>query len=1194
VPRLPRAAIEPAKKQSESGKLDLVLDEEALRETPCAGSVQAQSLPDASTNGYKMNGLTNGLSKPLSNGVLPAMSQATGKSAENGLGSPSDHQEHQINGDRLDYAPTTRDLARLNGFSQMPPEIQHITQGYLRLSRLIERSAQECWDGLADVVEKLFEIELSPQPQTAPASQTKIQANGTPFGDQSKENLNKKDRLLSFAQDQRANFIKLLVLSQWGKNARDIQKVIDLHSWIVGQRIQYTAAADFVGFMKRDLGLAQIPNPDLKTALEVLSMQRVSSFPNLGYAAEKKLKPKHMLKTLRWINNILCSRLTLHESLPSRFHNYKVHNGRVTFSVASEFEVDLSIADDDPASQFYFVDFRFTFEPCNNTFNGRLHDDIASRANDILKYTGLVGIYDFLHDLTLSHKINILHKQARELAWGRWSENLRVELIHRTLVVEYWTNRPGGKSWVEIGIKRERRNKDASSSEKNADLHIRWIRDSKPIEDIDIQLDVQALSVEDILHQATAMHASRILDSIYNNLLKSRLYGSGQLSLELSTSFFEPQDCQLQLQFTRPKQVVVALKAISGAVVLRPASARFGRAENELARSKNVVDEATEKILHLCCITAEQDLSSAASSVGWEICRAFRPSATELKALFNGHALKHSFFRWASWESGFILAATPGLGSDRYCLVHAEDLKSQVPSPLVATSFLTCNTSLTSDAPYDELSTLARYTSGLITLKTNASHLESLSVRKVLPPIPAFVPGYRLPDLSFEFHSAELRHISEEVSTPIDWTQDLLKLEHPMIPKETWIRHTISISFSSLHSDTQEAIVVARGRSNAAFDVLKYIKASTSDPTIKLHPPTGDFSFMLMSPVGKPIINQLLDRLFQLETLLACVTIIKKHTSMTINSISPLHTAFLYGKSPPTDLGVVINFATSIKSLQLEFTPHNANPHNRIREQLRRHLAKRSDPLHFNLSTFIPLLACSLPLLTLFDELQARQDPSSPHYAAPASKVSPSVHILVRDPKMYGIQYFGPSSASEPESATSDSPSIMLARFEILLSAHRTGVIWILRPAIEEYESYNRKSYCSQELKDRLRADVFGRRNPDQGWQGLDTGASCPIEQPEKLLRKVDEVIRAWVREASQKGLKNAEHLNGENDDMADQSPIKNEQNAQAQAKSKNRQTGSNSEQKAKPGGPGNGKANGVAAGGKSNTQGAKEVITLD
>ena len=1142
-----------------------------------------------------MNGLTNGVPKALSNGVLaPAASQGVGKLTENGIAGPPDHHDNHINGDRSDYAHTAKEPPRLNGFKQMPPEIQHITQGYLRLSRLVERSAQECWNGLRDVVEKLSEIDLPPQTQSAIAVHGRIQQNGATSGDQSRENLNKKDRVLSFAQDQRAILIKLLVLSQWGSNARDIQKVIDLHSWIVGQRIQYTAASDFIGFMKRDLGLAQIPNPDLKTALEVLSTQRVSSFPNVGYTVEKKVKPKHMLKTLRLINNILCTRMTLHETLPSRFHTYRVHDGRVTFSVASEFEADLSIADDDPASQFFFVDFRFTFEPCTNTFDGRLLDNIADRANDILKHTGLAGFYDFLHDLTLSYKINILHRQAQELTRGRWSEDLRIELIHRTLVVQYWTNRPGGKSWVEIGIKSERRKQDASSNEKVADLDVRWIRDSRPVDDVDIELDAQVLSVEDILHQVTALHASHILDSIYSNLLKRPLYGQGQLSLELSTSFFDPQDCKLELQFTKSKQVVFTLEAVSGAAVLKPASARFGRAESELGRSKNLVDEATQKILQLRCLTAEQDLSSAAASVGWEILKAFRPSPTDLKALFNGRALRHIFLRWTSWEPGFMLAVTQGMDDDRYWLVHTENLKSLVNSPLVATPLGTCNTSLKSDTPYDDLSMLANYSSGYITLTANASYLETLSIRKILPPIPPFAPDQKLPNLSFEFQSAKLRQTLEEGSRPTDGTKDLLSLDCSSVPSEIWIRETISVSFSGLHSDNQEAIVIAKGHSNAPVDVLRYIKACAPDTTIKLHPLTGDFSIQLMSPVGKPIIDQLIDRLLQLETLLACVTIIKRHTSLTIQSISTLHTSFLYHKSPPADLGAVIHFATSAMSLQLEFIPKQLNPHTRIAPQLTHHLAKRSQLLQSNLSTFIPLLAFSLPLLTLFDELQSQQDLPGPQHATSRSHFPPSVHILVRDPKTYGIQYFGPSAVADPGSGASNPPSTMLARFEIFPTEHKTGVTWILRPAIEGYESYTRKSYCSQELKDRLRVEVFGRRDPDQGWQGLDTGASCPIDRPERLLRRVDEVIRAWVKEVSEEGSDNAQHLNTGNGGAAEKSKDQQKGQAHTQALSQTRPTGSTNQQKTKPGGTANGKANGVGTGGKSNAQKANEVITLD
>ena len=173
----------------------------------------------------------------------------------------------------------------------------------------------------------------------------------------------------------------------------------------------------------------------------------------------------------------------------------------------------------------------------------------------------------------------------------------------------------------------------------------------------------------------------------------------------------------------------------------------------------------------------------------------------------------------------------------------------------------------------------------------------------------------------------------------------------------------------------------------------------------------------------------------------------------------------------------------------------------------------------------------------------------------------------------------------------------MLARFEILPLDRKGKIMWILRPAIEEYESYTRKSYCSQALRDRLRVDVFGKRDPDQGWQGLDSGAACPIERPEKLLRRVDEVIRAWAKEAGgnpeEQGLP-PDGPSGE--EAASKGPggkivqakptggaaAKNEQQPKAGAQP--RQTGTNNNQQ-------KGNVNGAA---KAGAQKAKEVITLD
>jgi len=89
----------------------------------------------------------------------------------------------------------------------------------------------------------------------------------------------------------------------------------------------------------------------------------------------------------------------------------------------------------------------------------------------------------------------------------------------------------------------------------------------------------------------------------------------------------------------------------------------------------------------------------------------------------------------------------------------------------------------------------------------------------------------------------------------------------------------------------------------------------------------------------------------------------------------------------------------------------------------------------------------------------------------------------------------------------------------------------------------------------------------------------------------VDEVIRAWVKEASENRPGNAQHLDGGNED---QGPIKTEQITQAQGHSLARPSVNDNQQKAKQGGTANGKSNGVATSGKSNTQKTNEVITLD
>ena len=1069
---------------------------------------------NVSLDGQNMNGvLTNGVDNPHINGISPgadpqAASHRTLEAAvvpQSGVKRAAIQSEayvNGVNGEMQDAA--MRSLA--NGIRQMPPEIQHITAEYLRLSSLVERAAYECWNGLEEMVDTLSQIAL-PAPSGPP--QVKNQFSGTFQGDQSKQNLEKKDRILRFAQEHRETFIKILVLSQWGKSAKDIQKCVDLHSWLNSQRLHYTTTADFVGYMKRELALAQIPNPDLKTAWEVLSTGRISGFPDLGFSPEKFLKPKQVLKTLRHLNNILCSRLTLHESLPSAFQKFYIRNGRVTFSVESEFELDLSVADEDPASQFYFVDFRFTFRPCTEIPDGRLRSDIAARANAVLKLEGLQGCYEFLHDLTLSYKINILHKQAVDLVRGHWSENARIELIRRTLVVQYWTNRPSGNSWIEIGIRQRRKQDPTAATEfSNPHLHVRWMRENKEVGGSGIELNPSELSLEDVLHQVIASHTSLTLEGVYERLAASPLYREGDLSTELSTSDFSPNDCFLEVQLAAAKRVTIAIEPVSGSVILKPASALYGRAEFDLARCKTLVDALPQQILRLRCLTSDQDLLSNAISAGWEVASAFRPSQSELKAMFGTLPFRCCFIRQSSWTADYLLAATFGMEGDSYWLVHVKE-PAQPPSTKRLGGF---RKSVGSKEANQYFQKLAVYTSGMITLRVNTEYLGSLSVRTIQSRPSAAVEAFYVPTLSFEFQPAKLRSALDSSAMSIDWRLDPLNLPQSRSTQPDELRRTATVGFRGLDLHAREAVMLAKGRCDAAKRVLQHVRDAIEESAIDLNADSGEFSIRLLSRVGRPVLEQLFERLFQLETLTACVSVLQKHKSLVVNSVSPSQASFLYRQAPSTPLGAVITFATASDPLRLELTPDKSNPHIRIREHLTNHLATNARPLYSSLQSFVPMLTFTEPLLSVFDELASATKLATAALNLPhKAKSKPRLHILPRNAQHYGIQYFGPSHVAGPP--IDGSPSGMLVRLEIVAHTKHGKMEWVLREALEELQSYTRKSYCSQALKDRLKADVFGRRGSGQAWMGYDKGAACEIDNPGPLLKKVNGVVETWVQE---------------------------------------------------------------------------------
>ena len=182
-------------------------------------------------------------------------------------------------------APTGGSLSVLDSISgQLPPEIEHITFGYQPLSKLITRLVQETFNGLTDVINEISEMPVTQPNNLAGVSHLNNHVNGTGHSNTSPGSVAKKLKLLNFAQDRRAQFIKTLVLSQWSRQAEAVGKVIDLKVWLDGQTRILDDATLWMGELKRTLAPFKMPSPDLKTALEVLSSGKASWLPDVRLA----------------------------------------------------------------------------------------------------------------------------------------------------------------------------------------------------------------------------------------------------------------------------------------------------------------------------------------------------------------------------------------------------------------------------------------------------------------------------------------------------------------------------------------------------------------------------------------------------------------------------------------------------------------------------------------------------------------------------------------------------------------------------------------------------------------------------------------------------------------------------------------------------------------------------------------------
>ena len=380
-----------------------------------------------------------------------------------------------------------------------------------------------------------------------------------------------------------------------------------------------------------------------------------------------------MLKELRNINVLLSIRLNLHDTVPEPFKNFTIKSGRATFRVPDEYEVDLSIADEDPASQFFFIDIRFAFTPRPADFpTGRLRDALEMKVNNVLQTQSLAGCYRFLHEFVLSHKMNILRRQAVGMCSEKWSQSIRLESVHRTLIVQYWLGTVRRKSWIEVGVT-SGRTKDGSTghtTEPTSRIGVRWFPEAKQADATVISLNLAHLSMESILKHVIALHTTRIFSSIHARLSEAKLYADGALHLEQIRSTTEPWDCQLRIQLTSSTTATLLVEPITGRFALLPASALYNGAEMELNGLRDPAADAARRLCNLRCFSVVDETDTRARCIDLEPWKTLNPRQEDLRRIFPRDTSRVSCFRRRGWRSNWVVAMSISMAGEVWWILE--------------------------------------------------------------------------------------------------------------------------------------------------------------------------------------------------------------------------------------------------------------------------------------------------------------------------------------------------------------------------------------------------------------------------------------------------------------------------------------------------------------------------------------------
>lgn len=706
------------------------------------------------------------------------------------------------------------------------PEIPHITANYVSLSHITSNLVLHCYAELQNLIETLPSVS---------------------------SDFTRKRRLLDFIIRSRQEFVKLYVLAKWATVWKEISKCIDVVSWLNGQQNCFNNVINLLYTIERDLGGAKLRNPDLETALEVLTKGQPTQKSH-DFIPLQNLSPKQILNTLQDLNVLLSIRLALIEQLPPRYRNYTIADGRVKFTVPNCFSVDLGIADSSVDARFFLVDFNFCFDGASAVSLG-IRAKLDSLVNDMLANKPLSEVFNWLLKFTQSYKLSTIHERTRDLERGLWAGVLKhLYYADRGIVaIQYWVGHSSDRNIIEVGLTGD------------LDLGVQWVRDSKLITDHNIEFGNTDMDVERLIRTVIATHVNYIVETVYDQLATVlHLEGEGSENNNELVSFIRPDKIRLQLTGTR--HTVFSIDQLTGRTVLQNPTQLVLSAERSLNDQADKATQSAAILLKLRDLSLQDEIASRAVAAGWVANTSISIPADEVRKHFSRDTKLVLCLRQPAWTYRWYLVVTIGGNQQPKWWLSQLEAKDNVYS-IRYIEHINLVRSKGYSYDYDLFDRLKSFTSTRIKVQSVCRELESKAIKYSLLQRQGDNAVDALPVLL----------INTDTLTSSSWAQSSLIVAN--VPKE---------------NGSAALLVQGRMKKSISLDSMPSSEDSSSSGVV-IDPKDGKFFITIDDPERTGgLVQAIMSRLARIERVVKYVDVIRSQ-SLTLKSATMSRISFEYG-----------------------------------------------------------------------------------------------------------------------------------------------------------------------------------------------------------------------------------------------------------------------------------------------------------